>query len=274
MTIMRKPALLVVVVLMAAVSLSACGDKDRETSASPGPTPRISKASADLTQASFMSVVTQAQRKAGTSHVVMALGIGGQRLKADGDLKIGSGAEDTAMSLKIDMGSAVEGFEMRLVNRIFYLDAGPMTQGKFVKIDLTDESSPLGQQFGPMLGQLDPATQLEQLNEAMTSFGKTGNTERIDGVDAQPYEIVVDTAKIALFADLPGRAAASIPERLTFTMFVGPDDLPRRIVADVMGSIVTVNFSRWGDDVDIRVPSSGELSDRDPSTFMGGVLAG
>ncbi|AXT83954.1 hypothetical protein C6I20_01285 [Aeromicrobium sp. A1-2] len=262
-------------VLLAALSLSACGDKD-DKAAGTSADPKASSAntSKDLTQASFMSVVTAAQSKARTSHVSMDVGFGGQSIKAEGDVEIGASAADTAMSMTMDMGSAVGNMELRLVDQVFYLNFGPMTQNKFAKIDLTDDSNAAGQQYGQLLDQMDPSKQLEAFNEAMTSFEKKGSPKKIDGVDAQPYELVLDTAKIASVAELPGGAADSMPKTLTYTMFLGPDNLPRRMSTEVSGSAITVDYSKWGETVEIKAPSAAEISDQDLGKLMSGELAG
>lgn len=259
--------------LAAALTLSACGDKDTEDAGSKAPASSSSSESDKaLTQANFTSAITAAQAKARTSHVSMDLGMGGQNIKAEGDVKIGADPASTAMTMKMDMASAGAGnIEMRLVDQVFYLNFGPMTQNKFAKIDLNDSSNPIGKQYGNLLDQMDPAKQMQQFDKALTSFKKKGDPEKIDGVDAQPYELVLDTSKIAGMAELTGNAKASVPKTLTYTMYVGPDDLPRRIVTDVAGSKISVDYSQWGEPVEIKKPAAAEISDQDLGKMMSGT---
>jgi hypothetical protein len=136
-----------------------------------------------------------------------------------------------------------------------------MTQNKFAKVDFR---SPVVSEFFAITEQLDPSKQLDQLSEALTSFEMKGEPEHIDGVDAQPYELVLDASKIDAPGTVPG-AAASLPETLTYTMFIGPDNLVRRLTSEVDDSSVTIDYSQWGKPVDVQAPSAGEISDKDLS---------
>lgn len=275
MKISRKSSSFAAVVLLAGLSLSACGDKDDSPAADKPGASSTTKASGEaLTDASVIPAVTAAATKASTSHVSMTIGVGGQSIKAEGDVEVGAAASDTSMALTMDLGMAGAGkLDMRLVDQVFYLNFGSMTQNKFARIDLTDESNPLGKQYGQLIDQVDPSKQLKQFAKALKSFDKKGGAEQIDGVDAQPYEIVVDTAKIAGLLDLPNGASSSIPETMTYTMFIGPDNLPRRIATDVAGAKMTVDYSKWGESVDIKAPAAGDISDQDLSKLMGSATA-
>jgi hypothetical protein len=121
---------------------------------------------------------------------------------------------------------------------------------------------------------MDPAHQLAQFDKAVTSFKKKGAPEKIDGVDAQPYEVVVDTSKIDALGDLPGGASAGVPQSLTYVMYVGPDNLLRRMSFELAGSKSQVDYSKWGEDVDIQAPSASEISDQDLGKMMSGGAAG
>jgi hypothetical protein len=273
MKLSRKSSSLVAVVLLAGLSLTACGDKDSSDGGSkPAASSSAKSGGGDLTEANFVDTLTAAQVKASSAHVTMDIGVGGQSIKATGDQKVGKTFADTAMSLSMDMGAAgMDQIKMVLADQTFYLNFGKMTQDKYAKIDLKDDSNPLGKQFSQLVDQMDPSKQLEQFKKALTSFDKKGAPQDIDGVKAQPYEIVLDTSKIAALSDLPGGATAGVPKTLTYTMFVGPDDLLRRIVTDAAGSKVTVDYSKWGEPVDIKAPAAGEISDQDLSKLMGGA---
>lgn len=266
MTISRKLSALVAVVLLAGLSLSACGDKDSAGDDSG------SKAGGGgetaLTEANFSQVLADSQVKAKSAHVDMTIGMGGQAVKAQGDVKIGSSLKDTAMTMTMDMGSSMT-FDMRLVDQVFYMNMGQVTEGKYLKIDLTDDSNPFAQQYGQIMDQMDPAKQMEQLQEAVTSFEKKGEPKTIDGVKAQPYVVTVDTSKIKAFADLPAASAGQIPKTIVYTMYVGPDDLLRRMEFELAGSKSTMDYSKWGEPVDITAPPAGEISDKDFSELGG-----
>jgi len=253
-------------VLVAGVSLVGCSGKDGSADG------EGASAGADLTQANFFDKVLQAQTKAGSSHMAMNMEVGGQTIKADGDIEVGKTTADTAMAMTMETGQAGMGaLEMRLIDEVFYLNFGPMTSNKFARIDLTDESNPIGKQFGDILGNVDPAQQLREFKGAVKTFEQKGKAIELDGVQAQPYVIGVDPSKI----EAAKQAGGSLPKTLEYTMYVGPDNLPRRIVSDlpaVAGSgegKSTIDFSKWGDDVSIAKPKASEITDKDFFSQLG-----
>jgi hypothetical protein len=270
---LRSPIAVVALVVAAGFTLGACGDKaDKGDSASSSSNDAGTTKTVALTEDTFVDKITAATLKARTSHVEMAIDAGAQAITAKGDLEVGKTAADSAMAMTMDMGAGGMGtLEIRLVDEIFYMNFGQMTQNKFAKIDLTDKSNPIGKQYGEIVDQLDPSRQMEQLAKALKSFEKKGQPQEIDGVQAQPYAVVVDTSKIADLAGLTGAPAAQVPDTITYTMFVGPDNLPRRIVTDVAGSKLTMDYSKWGEDVNIEAPPAGEISDLDLSKMMSGA---
>jgi hypothetical protein len=253
-------------VLVAGVSLVACSGKDDATDG------EGTSAGTDLTQTTFFDKVLQAQAKAGTSHMAMNMEVGGQSIKADGDMKVGETAADTAMAMTMETGqSGMGALEMRLVDEVFYLNFGPMTSNKFARIDLTDESNPIGKQFGDIIGNVDPAQQLREFKGAVKSFEQQGKAIELDGVQAQPYVIGIDPSKI----ESAKQAGGSLPKTLEYTMYIGPDNLPRRIVSDlpaVTGSEKgksTIDFSKWGEDVSITKPKASEITKKDFFSQLG-----
>ncbi|TXL58022.1 hypothetical protein [Aeromicrobium terrae] len=264
------------VVLVASVSLAACGDKDDDGTKGSGDSSSVgSSADTTLTKDNVFAELTKAQTKAGTSHIDMNVEVAGQAIKAKGDVKIGQSADDTAMGMTMDTGQAGAGtLEMRLVDKIFYLNFGPMTQNKFVKIDLTDKDNPIGKQYGDLLDNIDPSKQLDQIKGAVKSFEKKGAAKELDGVKAQPYAVVVDTSKVEAFK-AAGADAAKLPKTLTYTMYVGPDNLLRRLISEIPNiagagaTTLTIDYSKWGEDVSIEKPKASDISDKDPFAQLG-----
>lgn len=216
----------------------------------------------DVDQASFFEAMAAAQTDAGSTHFVMELSSGGRTRTAEGHVQMGESGADTSMAMSMGPGTSGAGsMKMVVIDGAFYLNLGEMTQDKFAKVDL---GNPVVSEFFAITEQLDPSKQLDQFSEALTSFEKKGEPEHIDGVDAQPYELVLDTSKIDALGSVPG-AAASLPETLTYTMFIGPDNLVRRLTSEVDDSSVAVTYSQWGKPVDVQAPPAGEISDKDLS---------
>lgn len=275
MRISRKLCSLTAAALLVGLTLSACGDKDgdKKDDAAGDKTSSSSAASGTtLTKANFTKALSTSQAKAKSAHVDMTIDVGGQSVKAQGDVAVGSTVADSAMTMTMDMGSAMK-VDMRLVDEALYINMGQMTQDKFVKVDLTDQSNPLAQQFGQLTDQMDPSKQLAELEEAVTSFEKKGEPETIDGVQAQPYAVTVDTSKLKALADLPSASTSQLPKTIDYTMYVGSDDLLRRMEFDLAGSKAQMDYSKWGEPVDILAPPADEVSDQDLSELMGGGVA-
>lgn len=255
-------------VLVTGGSLVACSDKgDSKADGAAG------TAGATLTQANFFDEVTQAMAKAGTSHLTMSTTVGGQDVESDGDIRIGQTPADTALATTMKTGQGGLGsIEMRLVDEVFYLNFGPMTRNKFTKIDLSDKNDPISSQFGELVRNVDPASQFEQFKDAVSSFDQKGEAITLDGVKAQPYVVVVDTSKMPATEKASG---SSLPKTLEYTMYIGPDNLPRRITsalpAAAGGGTLTVDYTKWGEEVSISKPKASEITDKDPFGQLGGA---
>lgn len=254
-------------VLVAGASLVACSDGDSPSKADGSP-------AQTLTQANFFDEVTEAQTKASTSHISMSVKVAGQDVKADGDLKVGRSPADTAMVMTVATGQSGLGtIETRLVDEVFYLNFGPMTSNKFAKIDLNDKSNPIGKQYGELVGNIDPTQQFKEFEGAVKSFDQKGKTITIDGVEARPYEIVVDPSKLSSAK----KAGESLPKTIEYTMYVGPDNLPRRVITQLPGAsgtggaTMTINYSKWGDKVSIVKPKASEITEKDFLSQFGGT---
>lgn len=219
---------------------------------------------AALTQDTFASTIGDAMIDSGSVHLKMSGTISGQELAAEGDQAIGKTADDSKLALKLQvLGMDAE---LRLLDQVLYFDLGALTQGKFAKIDLTDTSNPLVAQFGGLAGQADIAAQFETLEGAITGFEKAGEPETIDGVKAQPYVVTLDTQKLA---DAKNQESAQIPESFTSTFFIGPDNLPRRMIVDVQGQALTLELSKWGEAVSVKKPADDEITEIDLGQFAG-----
>lgn len=262
---LKKLTAAAALVLVAGGILVACSDEGG--SAGDG-----DAAGDTLSKSSFFDEVIQAQAEAGTSHVDMTVDVAGQKLTANGDLKIGDSAADTAMAMTMETGQPGMGsLDMRLVDEVFYLNLGPMTSNKFAQVDLKDKSNPLGQQFGDIVGNVDPSQQFKDFEDAVTGFEQKGAAQEIDGVEAQPYVITIDPSKMPAAKQAQG----SLPKTLEYTMFIGPDNLPRRMVSDLPdmagsgGGTMTIDYSKWGEKVTIAKPKASEITKEDFFSQLG-----
>jgi len=245
---MRSRLSFVLVVGLAVGLLSSCGGK-----------PDV------LTEKTLFSRLAAAQAKAETSHVSMNLTVpAGQSFRSYGEMKIGKSAEDTAMAMTVTGNTGGIGkVELRLVKQKFYISLGKLTSNKFVSIDLTDKSNPIAKQYGEIIENLDPARQVKQYQAAIVKFDNEGKPVKLHGVEAQPYKITIDPSKARQLKDM---GAAKLPKTMDFTLFVGPDDLPLRMVSQIPApdgsgnTKLQMDYTAWGEKVSIAAPSAKNIT--------------
>jgi hypothetical protein len=260
----RRPSLLAATALAASLVLGACGsDEGSAKSEGSSQSPAKDAEPVALTKESFAQEVAKAQVEAGSSHMTMKVVAGGQTITGEGDVLVGDEPSDTAVDMTMDTGDAGT-MDLVLVDEVMYMRLGDLTDGKYVKIDLTDPSNPVGKQYGNLLDQLDPSSQVDQLAQAISGFEAKGEPVEIDGVQAQPYAVTVDTAQLQQGA---GQKVPGMPASLDYTMWIGPDNLIRRMTTTSVGE-VTVDYSKWGEDLDVTAPKDSEISDQDPFASM------
>ncbi len=218
-----------------------------------------------LTAKTLFPRVSKAQAKAGSSHISMALTApGGQTFASHGQMRLGEEPKDTAMAMTVSGNNGGVGtVEIRLVDRVFYVALGSLTQGKFAKVDLTDKANPIAQQYGEIIENIDPARQVGQYEKAITKFNSSGEPVAIDGVDTIPYKMTIDPSKAEQMQKVEG---VQLPESITVTLYIGPDDLPRRMVSRVPGpdgatAKMQLDYSKWGEKVTIKAPSKAKITD-------------
>jgi len=203
--------------------------------------------------------VSDAQAEVETLSMTFSMSVMGQEVTGTSQTRlISQDPVEVEMAMQFEM----PGFgtmDMRLVDGVVYMSLGEQTDGRFVTIDLATD--PMGQEFALMLEQLDPAAQMAAAKEAVLEYRQEGEPETIDGVEATPYVLVLDTAAVMELSGAPTEdlEGVELPETLEYTMFVGPDDLPRRTVTDVMGVQMTMDFSGYGEDVVIEAPSADQV---------------
>lgn len=258
-----------------ALGLSGCGAAAGGTGETADAAPSASaEAPVELTQASFVEELSAAQSEAATVHMSMeysgagaeAADLAGAPLEADVDI---SDPENPAMAMQMDMDG--ETADMVLVGGDFYMNMGESTSGKFISLAEAGESdnmmAPLFKGLGDVMQSslqgMDPAAQLEGMEDAITSFEKTG-TETIDGVETDVYTILVDTAKMSgpQIENLPEEALAEFGE-MEIVYNVDGDNLARKALI-TMGSgaeemVIDSTFTGWGEPVDVAAPTGDQL---------------
>lgn len=247
---MRKVAATGAAVVMSLGVLSACGG-DSDSSGGD-----VAGEGDKLTKDNFVATVTDALVEGGSSKVVTK-SEGGAGLNGKGVQFIGESSKDSATQMSFE--TAGQTMEMRVVDEMAYLNFGQMSQNKFVEIDLNDSEDPTAQQMAGLAENVDLRSQIELMDGAIISVTQKGESEEIDGVDAQPYVVKVDGAKMA---KAQGGSTQGVPKSATFTFYVGDDQIVRRLVSESSAGSMTSDYTAWGDEVDVKKPAAGDITDK------------
>ncbi|WP_370616267.1 DUF6612 family protein [Mumia qirimensis] len=223
----------------------------------------VSEGTTTLTTANFAEVVSGAQTDARSTHMTMSMEVAGQSIEAQADVTTDTDPTKSAMRMTMDMGG--QDVEMVLVDGVVYTKAPGMPEGKWMKIDLADAAGAAGGSFAQLRDSIDPAQSIKNLKDSLKDLKDTGETETLDGVEARRFDAVVDTSKLA---GLPAAAGAQIPDEITYQYWVGPDNLPRKVVLEGLGTPMELTFSKWGEDVAVEAPPAADVVDG--SSMLGG----
>lgn len=259
------------------VTLAACsggsGTDTKSEATADAAAAAKSETSADLTKDNFVDRLSAAQKKAGSAQIEMNAAAMGTKAVMKGSIDVGDTVEESKTQMTMDLGMMK--MDVRLVDGVMYLGLGELTGGKFVKVDLNDPNDELGKQYGGLTDQLDPEAQLKQFETAMTSFKNEGDGGKIDGVETTKLALTVDTDKIIKSqGEDASKLGAGMPKELTYTIYVGSDDLMRRMVVGVGGSDSTINWTKWGEPVKVEVPAKSEITDSSVLKGLGASLGG
>ncbi|TXJ06758.1 MAG: hypothetical protein E6Q27_03020 [Aeromicrobium sp.] len=247
--------LLAAVVMMFA--LSACGDSATTGSAAKDKE-KVEvgeKAEVKLTEDNFFDVLMSSQVAAGSSRMVMNMAMGGETMQMDARVQLAENLEDLAMTMSMDMGIAQT--ELILVDGFMYMNMGKLTDNKYIKTDLANEADKSASEFKDLAKQMDPAEQLKNVKKAKISVKKLGDGGELDGVSTTKWEVTVDTSKM----ELDENTAALAPKTMTYLMWIGEDNLPRRQTYNINDVETEILFTEWGQKFTITAPGADKITE-------------
>lgn len=261
-TIWKRAIAATTIALVAGFGITACSTGDNtkpessKGSASQQPEGKKDDGGGALTADNFVQRITDAQQKAGTAEISQSMTVQGQTVATTGQMKIDKDPKKIAMSMTSKMPDGSQ-MEIRIVDGVTYMNLGAMTDNKFAKLD--GAGSQLEKQLGT--SQADVTAQLGAFKTALVDFKQDGS-EKLDGVDAARYVLTLDTAKLfkAMGNEVP--AESKLGKTINYEMFIGSDDLVRRYKMDVAGTPVQVDYSKWGEPLDIVAPTADQLTDK------------
>lgn len=241
-----------VLAFVVSFSLAACGGKDASTTTPDGDSASVADGAGTdgdtgggtLTRSTFNERMFKAIEEAGSAHVRFETRTSAGTFGGDGDVQYG---DELALRMKMaPPGGSGTAQEVLLIGDTFYVGMGE--QYMAMSIDAM-----AGQGMPDLSTNLDPKIQAKAFESAVTSFEQSGEAETIDGVKATPYDITIDPAKA------PDTFGTAVTEPLRFTYYVGPDDLPRRMIYHDKNGEFTATYTQWGVRVDIEAPPDDRI---------------
>lgn len=260
MMITHKRAL-AAVALAATASLTACGSS---TSATTSPSPSVSIAPAPaagtiLTADQVKALVKAAGANLTSAHESMTIATSQATITGEADVM----KTATGMAMQMTMTVPQLGqMEARLVDNGFFIKMNiPQLGGKWLKIDLSDKTSPIGQMLSS-LTSMSPSQMFDQY-----SGGLIGGT--FLGTDAvgDHYQVTADTAAAA--KNLPPSMANNslilqgmkrLPKTIKLNVWIKNGQLQQNIVDMGPTGTVTVKLSNYGETVSVVAPPTSEVT--------------
>lgn len=247
-----KKTMISAAALLSTLAIAGCGSAT-DLSQSQG---------ASLTQQNFASAMTAATSSARSVHMTGSFTVQGQRITLAADESMTTGSfKDAAAAMTLNV-AGMGSVEVRIVSGVVYINAGdlglPSMSGKpWMKVDLTDESNPMGAAFAK-IAAMNPADLMKGF-QSISTLTEVG-TETVDGIQATHYEVSVDTAKIGDLVGMPHGTTGSMPKTLTYDVWVDGANRPVEITIDNPMVTVDLHFSAWGQPVHVVAPPASQVS--------------
>lgn len=248
-----------------AVAVAGCGADSAD------PVAGDESSSADVAGAlgedEFIARVSDAERTAGSVALDVRVGDpeASDQMRMAGRMRHGTRPSDIAMDLTVSGAAFPDPLSVIVIDETMYLRMGAATGEKYVAYDLDDPSSSMGDLLGGV--QLDPTAQVRGFSGAIEAFEADG-LQRLDRVDTTRYRVTVNTAKLLENLDTTSDAVFGVgvepPDQVTYEFWVGADRLPRRISFTIAGVVTRMDLTAWGEPMEIRPPTRGQLTERDP----------
>jgi hypothetical protein len=162
--------------------------------------------------------------------------------------------DDVALDMRLK-GAAMGGqARMILVDEAMYVRI-PEAGSDFIKLDMGDPGNPLSEQ----MGSLNPSRAFKTF-AALTQIRERG-VETIDGTPTTRYTVTVDTARAMDLQGLPSGHTDGMPPELSYDLWVGDDNLIRKMVLAPELGKVEIKLSGWGNPVDITAPPTDQIQE-------------
>ncbi len=270
MKISAKTTFTAALLLAGGLALTGCGGPAASPAtdgASSSESAKQAAPSGPLTEDNFIDRISAAQLDAGTVHLSMDMGDSVEG-SVESDQEFSTDPQKTRMHMTMS-ASGVDS-EIILVDGKLFMNLGAMSQNKFIDMSADPASAA---SVDAMIDQVNPETQLAGFRAALTEFVANPSTTTIDGVETTQLTLTLDTKRMfeaSMPEDMPvDSLIETLGESVVYEMFIGPDDLPRRIVMPNTAGLgtATQEYTKWGEPVSIEAPAADQIID--PAKLQG-----
>jgi hypothetical protein len=204
----------------------------------------------------FLTDFRAAVEDATTARMSMTTEAAGSNFTADGEVDYTTSPPSMAMMMSNPtMGEQT--MDIRLVDGFFYLNLGQMSQNKFVKVDVTDKNSPLGD-ISQLTSAMDPVQAFEKFAAGLDEVTLVGE-ESVDGETLDHYLLTLDSSKVEM---LQGAGTENLPATLEYDLWLDDEDRMRQVTIDMAGTgSVDMKIFAWDEPVDIEAPAANLITE-------------
>ena len=240
------------------LTLSGCGggEDGASDSSSSGDVP---DEGATVEPADFVDDMTAGLEASSTAVMQLTADAGGSNIEAEGEIDYSTDPVSMAMEMSNPM-MADQPVQLRMVDGVVYLNAGPMTNEKFVSYDLSDPTN-LPPGLSGLTDQLDPLAQFQEFEDALTKVTFVGE-EEVDGETLAHYDLLLDPTKMETFEGAP--ESAGLPEEIPYELWFDDEFRIRQMKTELdMTPAVSVDIKldEWGEPVEIEAPPADDVVD-------------
>lgn len=247
MTAHRRPLLTVAVLAASALALTGCA----RMPALDFPTVQ-QKPAHPLTAKTFLPTIGQAEGRARSFHEVLQAQSGKKSETIQADVAIAAAGLELKETIAESGQPEVDAV---LVGGKLYVRTAKLDHGAWASVDL----NALGKELGASAASLGisastPEQSTELLKKAIAYVQPSGQPVVVDGVEATPYVVAIDTAAAPEFLGPLALVAGQLPAQLDYDWWVGADGLPRRYTVLADGLSEDVRYTGWNQPVTITAP--------------------
>lgn len=250
--------------------LAACGSdsgSDAESGSDAAPLSEGLEEGESVDKTEFITDLKAGIDSATTAKMSMEMDLGESPITAEGEMDYTGDA--IAMDMTMDSAMTQEPMEIVLVENVMYMNMGQMSNGKYIKYDLSDPKNlPPGMEG--MADQLDPLAAFDSLDAALTKVTFVGD-EDVEGEELGHYELEMDTSKIETMAEVP--ESAGLPDEITYDLWLDDENRMRQmnmVMEMATTAEITAKIFEWGESVEIEAPAKNEVVEAPPMSQMGG----